>query len=74
MLMVMQDGSTSSIDTDRTNNATIEVIIEAAGFNNSLAGDLNCPNAAKADYESPVEAWVEIYLQDGRLLASANRN
>ncbi|KAK2923139.1 Histidine phosphatase superfamily, clade-2 [Fusarium oxysporum f. sp. vasinfectum] len=47
-----------------TNNATIEVIIEAAGFNNSLAGDLNCPNTAKADYKSPVEAWVEIYLQD----------
>ncbi|RKK65730.1 hypothetical protein BFJ69_g16025 [Fusarium oxysporum] len=52
-----------------TNNATIEVIIEAAGFNNSLAGDLNCPNTAKADYKSPVEAWVEIYLQDGMLLA-----
>ncbi|KAK7571332.1 hypothetical protein V3481_018548 [Fusarium oxysporum f. sp. vasinfectum] len=47
-----------------TNNATIEVIIEAAGFNNSLAGDLNCPNTAKADYKSPVEAWVEIYLQN----------
>ncbi|RKK06336.1 hypothetical protein BFJ66_g15271 [Fusarium oxysporum f. sp. cepae] len=52
-----------------TNNATIEVIIEAAGFNNSLAGDLNCPNTAKADYKSPVEAWVEIYLQNGMLLA-----
>ncbi|WKT54012.1 Histidine phosphatase superfamily, clade-2 [Fusarium oxysporum f. sp. vasinfectum] len=47
-----------------TNNATIEVIIEAPGFNNSLAGDLNCPNTAKADYKSPVEAWVEIYLQN----------
>lgn len=69
MLMIVQDGSTSSIDSDRTNNATIEVIIEAAGFNNSLAGDLNCPNTAKADYKSPVEAWVEIYLQNGMLLA-----
>jgi len=28
-----------------TNNATIEVIIEANGFNNSLAGDKNCKNA-----------------------------
>uniref|UniRef100_A0A0D2YDT9 3-phytase n=1 Tax=Fusarium oxysporum (strain Fo5176) TaxID=660025 RepID=A0A0D2YDT9_FUSOF len=37
---------------------------EAAGFNNSLAGDLNCPNTAKADYKSLVEAWVEIYLQN----------
>lgn len=69
MLMIVQDGSTSSIDSDRTNNATIEVIIEAAGFNNSLAGDLNCPNTAKADYKSLVEAWVEIYLQNGMLLA-----
>ncbi|KAF4416295.1 3-phytase A precursor [Fusarium acutatum] len=48
----------------KTNNATIEVIIEAVGFSNSLAGDLNCPNTAKADYKSPVEAWIEIYLQD----------
>ncbi|KAF4975295.1 hypothetical protein FZEAL_7893 [Fusarium zealandicum] len=47
-----------------TNNATIEVIIEAPGFNNSLAGGLNCPNAAKSDYLSPVETWVGKYLQD----------
>lgn len=49
-----------------TNNATIEVIIEAKGFNNSLAGSKNCPNAAKdntglnATYE-----WVDVYLQKG---------
>jgi hypothetical protein len=53
------------IDPDRTNNATIEVIIEAPGFNNSLAGGLGCPNAAKADYKAPVSNWVEKYLQDG---------
>ncbi|WXC54634.1 hypothetical protein SNK03_000625 [Fusarium graminearum] len=47
-----------------TNNATIEVIIEAPGFNNSLAGSLNCPNADKADYVTPVAAWYEIYLKD----------
>ncbi|KAI8684303.1 3-phytase [Fusarium keratoplasticum] len=47
-----------------TNNATIEVIIEAPGFNNSLAGGLGCPNAAKADYKAPVSTWVEKYLQD----------
>lgn len=58
------------IDPVRTNNATIEVIIEAPGFNNSLAGGLGCPNAAKADYKSPVSTWVEKYLQDGMPLTS----
>ncbi|KAH7256949.1 histidine phosphatase superfamily [Fusarium tricinctum] len=47
-----------------TNNATIEVIIEAPGFNNSLAGGLNCPNSAKADYVTPVATWYEKYLKD----------
>jgi hypothetical protein len=41
------------------------VIIEAPGFNNSLAGNLNCPNAKKADYVTPVAAWYEKYLKDG---------
>ena len=49
----------------RTNNATIEVIIEAPGFNNSLAGNLNCPNAEKADYVTPVATWYKKYLKDG---------
>ncbi|KAM0342736.1 hypothetical protein ACHAPU_009228 [Fusarium lateritium] len=47
-----------------TNNATIEVIIEAPGFNNSLAGSLNCPNSDKADYVTPVATWYEKYLKD----------
>ncbi|KAH7493871.1 hypothetical protein FOMA001_g1092 [Fusarium oxysporum f. sp. matthiolae] len=47
-----------------TNNATIEVIIEAPGFNNSLAGGLNCPNSDKADYVTPVAAWYKKYLKD----------
>ncbi|KAF4988262.1 hypothetical protein FGRMN_9866 [Fusarium graminum] len=47
-----------------TNNATIEVIIEAPGFNNSLAGGLNCPNSNKADYVTPVATWYEKYLKD----------
>jgi hypothetical protein len=41
------------------------VIIEAPGFNNSLAGGLNCPNSDKADYVTPVAAWYEKYLKDG---------
>jgi hypothetical protein len=55
-------------DSSRTNNATIEVIIEAPGFNNSLAGGLNCPNSDKADYVTPVAAWYEEYLKDGMSL------
>lgn len=51
---------------DRTNNATIEVIIEASGFNNSLAGSLNCPNSNnKTAYMEPVNTWIDIYLKDG---------
>lgn len=30
---------------DYTKNATIEIIIEADGFNNTLGGNLACPNA-----------------------------
>ncbi|EGU78833.1 hypothetical protein FOXB_10655 [Fusarium oxysporum f. sp. conglutinans Fo5176] len=55
---------TTYSDSSRTNNATIEVIIEAPGFNNSLAGGLNCPNSDKADYVTPVAAWYEKYLKD----------
>ncbi|KAF4455445.1 hypothetical protein F53441_2234 [Fusarium austroafricanum] len=47
-----------------TNNATIEVIIEAPGFNNSLAGGLNCPNSEKADFVKPVATWYKKYLKD----------
>jgi hypothetical protein len=36
------------INSGRTSNATIEVIIEAVGFVNSNAGDINCPNTVKA--------------------------
>ncbi|SPN96746.1 related to phytase [Cephalotrichum gorgonifer] len=48
-----------------TNNATLEVIIEQDGFNNSLAGYINCPNNYKD--QAPREAagiWAETYLQD----------
>ncbi|KAK7425640.1 hypothetical protein QQZ08_007856 [Neonectria magnoliae] len=48
-----------------TNNATIEVIIESGGFNNSLAGSLNCPNAyTKMDWKEPSRTWADIYLKD----------
>ncbi|PHH63007.1 hypothetical protein CDD82_1945 [Ophiocordyceps australis] len=48
-----------------TNNATIEVIIEQSGFNNSLAGALNCPNAfAKSSAAKVQSTWIHTYLQN----------
>ncbi|KAK6587387.1 hypothetical protein PZA11_000677 [Diplocarpon coronariae] len=50
-----------------TNNATIEVIIEATGFNNSLAGYDNCKNAQSfrnAGGPNATAEWVDIYLRD----------
>lgn len=50
-----------------TNNATIEVIIEAEGFNNSLAGYKNCPNSygpASRAGNGPSANWVNVYLQE----------
>ncbi|KHJ34994.1 putative histidine acid phosphatase [Erysiphe necator] len=50
-----------------TQNATIEVIIEATGFNNSLAGYKNCENAINfrsSGGKNASDEWVEIYLQD----------
>lgn len=50
----------------RTNNATIEVIIEGSNFNNSLAGSLACPNAyVKPSGSQARETWVNTYLQNG---------
>lgn len=49
----------------RTNNATIEVIIEGRGFNNSLAGSQNCPNSNDGSFLEPVKTWAEIYLKGG---------
>lgn len=58
-----------STDGVRTNNATIEVIIEQDKFNNSLAGWLNCPNGRKAPRRGSLQqkVWVETYLQNGQL-------
>ncbi|KAL5614367.1 hypothetical protein BROUX41_004473 [Berkeleyomyces rouxiae] len=53
------------------NNVTLELIIEEAGFNNSLAGYMNCPNANEE--RGGVEArstWVDIYLQNGKYTTS----
>lgn len=50
-----------------TNNATIEVIIESTGYNNSLAGYDNCPNAnnyRSAGGNNATNQWVAIYLQN----------
>ncbi|KAL1896220.1 hypothetical protein Cpir12675_002928 [Ceratocystis pirilliformis] len=46
-------------------NVTLELIIEKPGFNNSLAGYMNCPNANEES--GGVEArstWVNIYLKN----------
>lgn len=51
---------------NRKNNATIEVIIEASGFNNSLAGALSCSNAlSKTSANEARQRWIDTYLQDG---------
>ena len=50
-----------------TNNATIEVIIEEFGFNNSLAGYDNCQNAnlpVSAGGKNATAIWTSIYLKD----------
>jgi hypothetical protein len=53
----------------RTRNATIEVIIEQDGFNNSLAGYLNCPNEKKETGGwTSRDIWVQNYLQNGELI------
>ncbi len=60
----MSDGT----DFGRTNNATIEVIIESKGFNNSLAGSQNCPNAwNRSSNNDALAKWTGIYLKDGEL-------
>ncbi|KAH8890844.1 phosphoglycerate mutase-like protein [Thozetella sp. PMI_491] len=47
-----------------TNNVTIEVIIEEANFNNSLAGYLNCPNGEKSTAGTKAATvWARKYLQ-----------
>lgn len=52
----------------RTKNATLEVILEAPGFNNSLAGYMACPNGdshvAKGGRNAST-TWTRIYLQEG---------
>jgi hypothetical protein len=50
----------------RRQNATIEVIIEADGFNNSLAGYMACPNGRKLrNAKAASVAWHTQYLEDG---------
>ncbi|KAH8180149.1 histidine phosphatase superfamily (branch 2) domain-containing protein [Sarocladium implicatum] len=50
-----------------TKNATIEVIIESKGFNNSLAGSQNCPNAwNRSSNSDALEKWTGIYLKDAQ--------
>lgn len=49
------------------NNATLELIIEENGFNNSLAGYKNCPNSMSwrnAGGQNATLEWTGIYLKD----------
>ncbi|KAL5364971.1 histidine phosphatase superfamily [Aspergillus floccosus] len=52
---------------DWTKNVTLEVLIEATGFNNSLAGDKQCTNS-KNDRSSAGDTasseWQKIYLKN----------
>ena len=48
-------------------NATLELIIEEVGFNNSLAGYENCPNSntdVSGTGDVAAEDWYKIYLKD----------
>lgn len=46
---------------------TLEVLIEQDRFNNSLAGELNCPNAwHDPGPDEAIRGWKEKYLQDGK--------
>ncbi|PHH75259.1 hypothetical protein CDD80_2505 [Ophiocordyceps camponoti-rufipedis] len=48
-----------------TKNATIEVIIDDTGFNNSLSGANNCPNALPQTVGKAAAAvWMDKYLQN----------
>ncbi|KAL2856114.1 histidine phosphatase superfamily [Aspergillus pseudodeflectus] len=50
-----------------TNNATLEVLIESEGFNNSLAGNKMCDNAANgngATGDQAMDEWMAVYLRN----------
>ncbi|KKA31140.1 hypothetical protein TD95_000574 [Thielaviopsis punctulata] len=48
-----------------TNNATLELIIEEVGYNNSLAGYMNCPNANEDSGGAKArDEWANVYLQN----------
>ena len=54
-----------------THNATLEVIIDLKGFNNSLAGRRNCPNTWNPNGvalggTNASEVWQKIYLKDAQ--------
>lgn len=52
----------------RTNNATIEVIIEDDNFNNTLAGSLACPNSGPMSSSKEArQQWIDLYLKNGKL-------
>ncbi|KAL2838121.1 histidine phosphatase superfamily [Aspergillus pseudoustus] len=50
-----------------TSNATLEVIVESDGFNNSLAGNKMCENANNdngATGDEAMDAWRAVYLRN----------
>lgn len=54
------------------NNATLELIIEQSGANNSLAGYLNCPNSVNDTAGTAANnIWVQNYLRNGTSLCHA---
>ncbi|KAF2493802.1 phosphoglycerate mutase-like protein [Lophium mytilinum] len=52
---------------DWPSKARLEVIIEEPGYNNTLIGDYDCPNAnlgvPKGGYNAP-QVWIATYLED----------
>ena len=66
LLKTVEASQSDCYGNSRTNNATIEVIIEDSNFNNSLAGSLNCPNAyPKSTGNDARDTWRDRYLKDG---------
>lgn len=67
MLKSAENFLTGFFGLDWTQNATIEVIIEHNGFNNSLAGYHGCPNSKKpvnSGGQNASNEWIHIYLQE----------
>ncbi|KAF2731614.1 phosphoglycerate mutase-like protein [Polyplosphaeria fusca] len=47
-----------------TQNATLEMVIESDGFNNSMAGYKQCNHSGWEMARAARDEWIEVYLQD----------